>query len=304
MRMILLPPHRVLGEWNDSEQEQPSLSSLHWAPWLTQREHSPDAHDSYEYYCQSEIGDDSSALTYFLLWLFPPIIIITTLTLPYLLLFSPHFYFNILWNTRRILQAPNSKAECAETPSRCHNCADGREPSRSREDWGPSRQGSSGCLFFSITEAQGFRILWLTGEALEPIPTQFHHFLAVWSWASNDLSEPQFAHLQLMVQHLCQELFRDSLRWNLKKHLAGCQPGMITQWTHAVTISVTDAQPAHHLGHQESSPPSVAHSHPPHSTRVPCRAHRGHRSRLCIAHTSFWPPDHQYVMPSWMPTAL
>ena len=68
---------------------------------------------------------------------------------------------------------------------------------------------------------------------------------------------------------------------------------MITQWTLVVTISVTDAQPAHHLGPQESSLPSVAHSHPPHSTRVPCRAHKGLRSRLCITHTSFWPPDHQ-----------
>lgn len=68
---------------------------------------------------------------------------------------------------------------------------------------------------------------------------------------------------------------------------------MITQWTLVVTISVTDAQPAHHLGPQESSLPSVAHFHPPHSTRVPCRAHRGLRSRLCITHTSFWPPDHQ-----------
>lgn len=50
------------------------------------------------------------------------------------------------------------------------------------------------------------------------------------------------------VQRLRQELFRDSLRWNVKEHLAGCQAGKITQWMFTVTTPLTDAQPAHHLG--------------------------------------------------------
>ena len=112
----------LLGESNDSEQEQPSLSTLvdtegalpgcSWFLWVLLL-----IRNSRRLLCPNLFP-----------LLFSPIIIITTLALPYLLLLPPHFYLSIFWTARRILQAPNSKAECAETPSRCHNCADGREP--------------------------------------------------------------------------------------------------------------------------------------------------------------------------------